>query len=336
MLSLEQKKFIADVFYQKVGKAIPCMDIEDNGQIQRFRDNSKSDFNLDLRLSVYPFRNILHFVGMDMKDQEGTKFSFYGDEVRELSEEEKAEMSKQREEDRKRREQEEKERQKALRAMKTAFEALPYYDDLNLPSPHPYLKKKGLERSYICRYDSNKNELVWALKGPRGEFRGVQRIKAEKDKTGRDKELQTGTRMKGSFTSLYDTTIPLETEIFAVEGLATGLSVFEATGHRNIVLVCVNSGNLAEAIRSAISYFLSSWRLKITPEEFAKRITIIADNDKSGAGENGARKASRETGCFFSVVPNFGDETITDANDIHVKKGLDVLAKWFLNRRKNI
>lgn len=320
MLNLNQKKFIADRFYEKVGKAIPYMDIQDDGKIKYFQDKTKTGSNFNLRLCVYPFTNSLYFWGEDMADAENTKFEFK-EEKRELTADEKAEMSKAIREDKKRKEQEEKAQQEALKFMEKQFNALPLYDSLNSSSLHPYLKKKGLLHSYICHYDSDKDELCWALRGPRGEFRGVQRI----TQFG-EKKLITGTRMRGSFTSLYDSKLSTDETIFAVEGLATGISVFEATGHKNIVLICVNAGNLSEALKSAIQYYIYIWRLKITPEQFAKRIVIIADNDKSGAGENEARKASQETGCSFLVVPNFGDETITDANDIHVKKGINTLS----------
>lgn len=317
MITNTQQSLISDFLIKKFGCSPNPLTILDNGKIQRFRDSFKRDYNLNLWVCVYPFSGRLYFTGGDWADK-SREFSIIGDEERELSKKEKAEAWKARKEAE---EQEEKERQKALRAMKTAFQALPYYDDLKLLSPHPYLQRKGLLRSYICRYDEESNELIWALKGPRGEFRGCQRIQANGKK-----KLQTGTRKKGSFTTLYSTTTPIEQEIFACEGLATGISIFEATGHRNIVIVCVDCGNLAEALKSVISYYLSSWRLKIQPQEFAKRITIIADNDKNKAGEEGARKASEETGCFYSVVPNFGDETITDANDIHTKMGIVTLS----------
>ncbi len=133
--------------------------------------------------------------------------------------------------------------------------------------------------------------------------------------------------MKGAFARLHspDRCLSLDT-ILVAEGLATAISIFEATEGRYIVVVAMNCGNLAEAIRSAAAYFISIWKLKDKPEELYKRFLIIADNDKSGAGEEGAREASKETGCQFAVIPNLGDERITDANDYAVYAGRDKLA----------
>lgn len=317
MLSLEQQKFIADYFYKKVGKAIPCTEIQDDGRIKRFKDNSKKDGNKNLYLCVYPSKGQLHFSGGDWTDTEHTQFSYKGEEEIELSPDEKRELQRMIRESK---EQEQRERLEATERAEKYVNSFPLLDDMNLPSPHPYLARKGLKRSYIGKYDEEENTIVIPLYGASGEFKSYQWI----DETGK-KGFASGTSTKGAFRMLYSKENSTGDKILVCEGLATGISVFEALEGKYIVVLAMNCNNLLEAIKSATSYLISSWRLKERPEEFYKRFLIIADNDKSGAGENEAKKASKETGCSYSVVPNFGDERITDANDIAVFIGQEKL-----------
>lgn len=317
MIKDEQKKFIADYFHKKTGKAIPHTGIQDDGRIRRFKDYSKKEYNKNLFLCVYPFKARLHFVGFDYSDREGTQFSYRGEEEVELTSEEKRELNKQIRESI---EQEQKKRREATEKAQGYFKSLPLLDYMNLPSPHPYLTRKGLVRSYIGRYDKDDDTIVVPLYGPEGEFKSYQKIHS----TGK-KGFVTGASTKGAFAMLYDKEKSTGERILVCEGLATGISVFEATEGRFIVVLAMSCGNLTEAIKSATSYFIARWRLKERPEEFAKRFLIIADNDKSGAGEEEAKKASKTTGCSYSVIPNLGNERIKDANDYAVYVGKDEL-----------
>ena len=321
MIKNEQKKFIADYFHKKTGKAIPCTEIQDDGRIRRFMDCSKREYNKNLFLCVYPSNMRLHFVGFDYSDRENTQFSYRGEEEAELTSEEKRKLQRMMKESI---EQEQKERREATEKAKGYFKSLPLLDYMNLPSPHPYLTRKGLERSYIGRYDKEDNTIVIPLYGAEGEFKSYQKIYS----TGK-KGFATGASTKGAFVMLYNKEKSTGERILVCEGLATGISVFEATEERYIVVLAMNCGNLTEAIKSATSYFIARWRLKERPEEFSRRFLIIADNDKSGAGEEEAKKASKETGCSYSVIPTLGDERITDANDYAVYVGKDELKNLF-------
>lgn len=87
--------------------------------------------------------------------------------------------------------------------------------------------------------------------------------------------------------------------VYVVEGYATGASVHEATGAG--VVVALNAGNL-----SKVGQFL---RGKM-PQA---RIVFVADNDKSGVGQEKARAAAGLIGAQVIVPPEIGD-----ANDYAV------------------
>lgn len=316
MLSLEQQKFIADYFYKKVGKAIPCTEIQDDGKIHRFRDTSKK-YNKNLRLCVFPWKK---FWGVDMARREDTYFSASlntGEEA-ELTSEEKRELNRQK------KELSERQHRECLEATERAekyVKTLPPLDDINLPSPHPYLVRKGLKRSYIGKYDEEDNTIVIPLQDAKGEFKSYQKIYST-----RKKGFATGASYMGAFRMLYNR----EQEkpnypILVCEGLATGISILEATEGKHHVVLAMSCYNLTKAIKSATDYLILSWKSKERPEEFYKHFLIIADNDPGGQGEEWAKKASKETGCAYSVVPNFGDNRISDANDIAVFIGQEKL-----------
>lgn len=315
MLSLEQQKFIADYFYKKVGKAIPCTEIQE-GRFNRFRDNSKRNGGKPLFLFVYPsLKGQLHFIGGDWRDKEGPNFSYHGEEEAELTSEEKRELQRMMKESI---EQEHRERLEATERAEKYVKTLPPLDDVNLPSPHPYLVRKGLKRSYIGKYDEEDNTIVIPLQDAKGEFKSYQKIYS----TGK-KGFATGASTQGAFRMLWGKEI--EYPILVCEGLATGISILEATEKKYIVVLAMTCHNLTEAIKRATDYLILSWKSKERPEEFYKHFLIIADNDPGGQGEEWAKKASKETGCAYSVVPNFGDNRISDANDIAVFIGQEKL-----------
>ena len=93
-------------------------------------------------------------------------------------------------------------------------------------------------------------------------------------------------------------------EIWYVEGLATGLSTWYAIkclGRENLsqVIVCYSDGNLVK-IASKIGKGI-----------------VIADHDKSEAGEKAAKK---------SRIPYWMSHKLGDANDYHLEYGIERLA----------
>ena len=93
--------------------------------------------------------------------------------------------------------------------------------------------------------------------------------------------------------------------VYLCEGFATAASVFEATG--KTVYISFSAGQLVP-----VAKMLSSW---------GRTVTIIADNDKSGTGQREGEKAARECGGKLFIIPNNGDDEVTDANDYQNKFG---------------
>ena len=91
--------------------------------------------------------------------------------------------------------------------------------------------------------------------------------------------------------------------------------------HHQVITLAGHTG-----IQGATRYLLNSWKLRETPEEFYKRFIIVADNDRSKAGEEGAIQACKELGCSYVLIPKGSWESM-DANDYHCNFGLKNLRK---------
>ena len=105
--------------------------------------------------------------------------------------------------------------------------------------------------------------------------------------------------LSGQKTSLAHFKIGNGSNIFLVEGYATGLSLQAALKQIKIdytIYVCFSAGNLAKLAK------------------FLPKSVIICDNDKSGTGEN----VARESGLKYWLSDRVGD----DFNDYHRRVGL--------------
>lgn len=288
-----------------------------DGRFRRWDEDGKKNGKGNLFLAVYSL-SPLHLTGGDWRDK-NTWFSHSGDEGDSpLSEEQRREIEEQKKQQR---DEDEKDRQRSLMYLQK-YSSLPTYDSRHFSTPHPYLRKKGLSRGHIARWDSNGNYLVFPLYDKDGRVANVQKISVDGDKRFLKKLPR-----EGLFCPLWNDTSDTSRP-FVVEGFATGLSVLEATDRLTIVALCCE--NLSGAIRTATKYLLQAWKLTERPESFFSRFIILADNDISGAGEEGARTASRELGCSYAVIPNFGNAKITDANDFASVYGIEALNKLLI------
>lgn len=171
-----------------------------------------------------------------------------------------------------------------------ADEAVAYCSSL-LPASdnNPYLMRKHVHSVSGLLGDGNR--LVMPISSPRG-IRSYQTIYPDGTK-----RLMKGGEVNGNCFIIGN----ISKRMFLVEGLATGLSVHEATGRS--VVVAVFAGNL-----------------KAVSDRFRRtELTAVADNDESKTGE---RKA-RETGRKVILIPDNG----MDANDYANAYGLDALRK---------
>ena len=166
--------------------------------------------------------------------------------------------------------------------------------------------------------------LVFPILGESGLLESVQLIdNMNKNLVRNRKKFVKGLPLAGRFYPIFNADSATD-KIFACEGFATGLSIFEATNR--LTVVCLSCGNLSKGIQGATRYLLNSWKLRETPEEFYKRFIIVADNDKSKAGEEGAIQACKELGCSYVLIPKGSWESM-DANDYHCNFGLKNLRK---------
>lgn len=192
---------------------------------------------------------------------------------------------------------------------RVAMECVERYNSLKPASDgNPYLKKKGVKAYRTLREEGNR--LVVPYFDENAMISTLQYI----DETG-EKRLTKGGKIGGCFLPLLsDTNINLfEASVYLCEGVATGLSIYEATGKTTIV--CGNAGNLLPVS-------------KLFP-----RGVVIADYDSdSKAGEIGAKK----TGLDYVLMQDPDNPSIScDANDYAKLHGLKALKEFIEKKEDN-
>ena len=208
-------------------------------------------------------------------------------------------------------EQQKKARQKeeAERQTKAAKEATSTLLGLPEAKENPYLERKGVKPCPGLKVDGN--VLVVPVLEAGSKVISLQRIKPD----GEKRFLKGGKAKGGYFTILG----PDSKSLYICEGIATGLTVHEATG--STVLLCFSSGNLMAVARMA--------RKKYPKRE----ITICADNDLRTEGEIG-RNPGIEAGteaaeAIKAKMVQPGAEG--DFNDLYQVKGLNVVKNIVLS-----
>jgi putative DNA primase/helicase len=165
---------------------------------------------------------------------------------------------------------------------------------------HEYLTRKGFphRRGLV----DHSGALLVPMTTSRGEPINVQRILPDGEKV-----FLKDARAKGAIHLIGGR----DAGVWAVEGYATGLSVYEALRSmysHDSVLVCFSAGNLAH-----VAPLASAW---------IPLRGIVADNDASGTGE----RVARETGLRW-VMP---DVVGWDANDLHRERGIDAVVRLLM------
>jgi putative DNA primase/helicase len=175
---------------------------------------------------------------------------------------------------------------------------------------HPYLARKHIDGHGARR--AGDMLLIPMRHGPK-DLVGLQRIYPDGSK-----RFIKGTPLAGAYCTLGK---PTKTgPIAIVEGWATGVSVFMATGYCTVV--AFNAGNLvavAQKIRKAL------------PEAV---IIMGADDDAWTDGNPGitsATEAARAIGAMLAIPRWYGDRADghTDFNDLHADEGLNAVAECF-------
>ncbi len=169
---------------------------------------------------------------------------------------------------------------------------------------HAYLQRKCVQLCAGLKVDQEGRLLVPVL-GPDGKPQSVQTITADGSKL-----FMAGGKMAGGYFSIKGDAGPL----VVCEGLATGLSLHEATGHT--VLVAFNAGNLEAVARMA-------------REKYPERSIILAgDDDHATPGNPGLTKATAAALAVGGMlaIPVFAQAGGgTDFNDLHQAEGLEAV-----------
>jgi putative DNA primase/helicase len=193
-------------------------------------------------------------------------------------------------------------------AIKAAIE---YHDAKPADPAHLYLKAKQIKPIEGLKQDPNSGDLIVPIYCKDGNIISLQTINED----GGKYFLKDG-QVKGGFFDLGES---IE-NIVICEGLATGISIFEATGYR--VRCAFNCGNLKEvAINSR--------------EKYPKAHIIIAgDDDNKTEGNPGRTKAIEAASSIDTLVvfPDFGESRpakATDFNDLSSLKGAEAVRHRF-------
>lgn len=165
---------------------------------------------------------------------------------------------------------------------------------------HPYLTLKGFPQESGLVANGDLLIPMWDSATYR-ELVGIQRIA-----TDGSKKFLSGQRAKGAIHRFGN---GRQRECWLVEGYATGLSVREALKrlYRPAdVVVCFSAGNLAHVASTGIGTH------------------VMADNDSSRAGE----EAAIESGLPYAMPLEVG----TDANDLHIRGGIEAVCELVMRR----
>jgi putative DNA primase/helicase len=169
---------------------------------------------------------------------------------------------------------------------------------------HPYIRRKGLSFPLPSGVGQIGSDLIVPLRDAKGEIWNRQAISPD------------GTKMflPGRKAGCYFEIEGDGDVVYVVEGLATGITVHEATGKR--VVVAFDAGNIRRVVEALASVY-------------AGRMVIAADNDRRTPGNPGM-KAALDTGVEFEipvVSPDFSpEENGNDWNDFALTHGIEKAA----------
>lgn len=187
----------------------------------------------------------------------------------------------------------------AMTAEKAMASATPVRPD------HPYLKKKGIHGFLPPGIRQIGADIVVPLQDALGQIWNRQSIAPDGAK-----RFMSG-RKRGCFFRIDGA----GEKVYLVEGLATGLTVHQATGA--IVIVAFDAGNLrpvAEALSSA----------------YGGRLVTAADNDHRTSGNPGLKAAlflCEEMGIPFALPPFPEEDRGSDWNDFAALRGIEQTAE---------
>jgi phage/plasmid primase-like uncharacterized protein len=175
---------------------------------------------------------------------------------------------------------------------------------------HHYLERKGVKPCPGLKIGTD-GRLVVPVLGEDGKPMSLQFIAEDGGKL-----FLSGGRTRGGYFAIKGAAGPL----YIVEGLATGLSIREATGQT--VLCAFNAGNLeAVAVHARQKY----------PD---RELVLCADNDQATDGNPGLTKGTAAALAVGGILaaPSFKNPIgQTDFNDLHQAEGIEVVRDQVAN-----
>ena len=165
---------------------------------------------------------------------------------------------------------------------------------------HPYLEKKGIKSISLKLHNKS---LVVPIYNTHGSIRSLQYIQED----GTKRFVSAGQVQGNVFLIGTDfNSLGKIATLVVVEGMATGVSVYEATG---FPVACVFSANFGHDA------------VKNLREKTDAKIFLAFDNDKSDLGRKKADEISAKFYNCFSRIPSIEG----DFNDLALKQGLDAV-----------
>ncbi|OCR84646.1 DUF5710 domain-containing protein [Campylobacter fetus] len=197
---------------------------------------------------------------------------------------------------------------------------------------HPYLKKKGLNKNYYLKQDSNHNLLI-PLRDINNKLWSVQRIYSNgskiigyiKTKEEKEQGIEYPAKKAGCFFIVGAKDLINLDEFQIAEGFATAATITEATGKPTIM--AIDSGNIKKVVEELKAVY---------PD---KAITIFADNDIKNEskpfGKNVGIEAVVEIQQKYQdikvIIPKLTqdeiDKGLSDFNDIFINRGIEEVKK---------
>lgn len=233
-----------------------------------------------------------------------------------------------------RREQEQaRERERAKRDEEARLAALSAADLWRTASKEgrsAYLERKGVEPE-ACRYLPDGSILIPLVHYGMRELRAIQRIYPGPRFDSRTKEeLPQKTFTKGfskNGCSLRLGDVDDWTELLlACEGYATGLSIRMATARQVPVFVCLDAYNLGMVVPLLRELYPQAFILLCADDDWKTK-----DYDGPNPGRTKARRLAKATERCDFIWPVFDasmrQDKDTDFNDLHLREGLDVVAR---------
>lgn len=189
---------------------------------------------------------------------------------------------------------------------------------------HPYLERKGVATvmgSLDVKANDSGSLLVPVRNIWSGDWMGMQYISSHAD--GGKFFAKGMSPAGGCFTIGF----PVKRSIILItEGLATGCSLFMATGLP--VVVAFAASNLKEVALGVRSYFPSAKMIFAGDDDSMKWGEGVDRTRKINVGKEAAEAAAKAVGgvAVFPVFPK-GVRDLTDFNDLYVHSGADAVWK---------